>query len=111
MLYAEIYRAQADMILEFMENNGIKREALDIIVGPPAWSTSSAPYAAAQHKAKVYKLYTDGVKQSDIARITGRSESGIAMMLQRGRQKGEVGKRTYDARHAIQPTEGECNHA
>jgi hypothetical protein len=107
MLYAEIYRAQADMILEFMETNGIKREALDIIVGLPAWSPTSAMQAAAQHKAKVYKLYTDGLKQQDIARITGRSQSGIAMMLQRGRQKGEVGKRTYDARHAIQPTEGE----
>ena len=107
MLYAEIYRVQADMILEFMETNGIKREALDIIVGPPAWSTSSAPQAAAQHKAKVYKLYTDGVKQIDIARLTDRTPSGIAQLLQRARNNGEIGKHTYDARYAIQPTEGE----
>ena len=84
----DIHRVQADMALEFMENNGIKREALDIIVGLPGWSPSSIPkLAAAQHKSLVLKLSEDGIKQSDIARMTGRSQSSIAMLLKRARQK------------------------
>ena len=99
----EIYRAQADMVLEFMESKGIKKDVLDIIVGPPAWSASSIPkIAQAEHKAMVCKLYADGMKQVQIARMTGRSQSGIAMLLQRARDKGEIPRRSYDARHAIQ---------
>jgi DNA-binding MarR family transcriptional regulator len=102
MLPAEMYRAQADMLLEFMENNGIKQEALDVVLGRPAWSAASIhQISMAQYRAKVFKLYKDGVKQSDIARMTGRSQSSIAMLLQRARQKGEIEKRAYDARGRI----------
>ena len=95
----DIYRVQADMILEFMESKGIKKEALDIITGPPAWTSASIPQVAqAEHRTKVFKLYKDGVKQIDIARMTGRSQSGIAMLLKRERERGNLEKRTYDAR-------------
>ena len=95
----DIYRVQADMILEFMESKGIKKEALHLITGPPTWSTSGMPRVAlTQHKTKVLKLYQGGVKQADIARMTGRSQAGISMLLQRARNNGEIKKRTYDAR-------------
>ena len=95
----DIYRVQADMILEFMENKGIKKEALNLITGPPAWTSTSIPQVAqAEHRIKVFKLYKDGVKQVDIARMTGRSQSGIAMLLKRERERGNLEKRTYDAR-------------
>ena len=95
----DIYRVQADMILEFMESKGIKTEALNLITGPPAWSTSGMPRVAlTQHKTKVLKLYQGGVKQADIARMTGRSQSGVSILLKRERERGNLEKRTHDAR-------------
>ena len=92
----EIHRAQADMVLEFMESKGIKKEALDIITGPPSWSASGIPQVAqAEHKIMVFKLYAEGVPQRDIARMTGRTESGISQMLQRARNNGEISKRKW----------------
>ena len=102
----DVYRVQADMVLEFMESKGIKKEALYTIVASPFWSAPRSPHisqrvygqAAAEHRAKVSKLYKDGVKQTEIARMTGRSQSGIAMLLKRERDKGNLEKRAYDAR-------------
>ena len=95
----DIYRVQADMILEFMESKGIKKEALHLITGPPTWSTSGMPRVAlTQHKTKVLKLYQGGVKQADIARMTGRSQSGVSILLKRERERGNLDKQTYDAR-------------
>ena len=95
----DIYRVQADMILEFMESKGIKKEALNLITGPPAWSTSGIPRVAqTEHRTKVFKLYQEGVKQAEIARMTGRSQSGVSILLKRERERGNLEKRAYDAR-------------
>ena len=103
MQIEDIYQAQADAVMEFMESNGIKREVLNIIVGPRSHRGVSIPQiAAAQHRATVLKLYQDGIKQVEIARRTGRSQSGIAMLLKRERERGNVEKRTYDARARIE---------
>ena len=87
----DIYRAQADMILEFMESKGIKKEVLNLITGPPSWSASGIPQRAqAEHKAKVFRLHANGVKQKDIARMTGRSQAAISVLLKRNRAKGNI---------------------
>ena len=87
----DIYRAQADTILEFMESKGIKKEVLNLIASPPLQSTARKPQTPrANHRAKVFALYAKGVPQTDIARITGRSQSAISVLLKRNRAKGNI---------------------
>jgi len=89
----DIYRAQSDMILEFMESKGIKKEVLNLIVIPPLRSTAWKPWSSrsrADHRAKVLALHAQGVTQSDIARMTGRTQSAISFLLKRNRAKGYI---------------------
>jgi len=87
----DIYRAQADTILEFMESKGIKKEVLSLIDSPPLQSTARKPWSSrADHRAKVFALHAKGVNQSDIARMTGRSQAAISVLLKRNRAKGNI---------------------
>ena len=108
----DIAQAQADSILQFMETNGIKKDVLRLLVdvkdlghfqllSPKSNPQNPHMVQATQHKAKVIRLYLEGVSQVNIARITGRTQSGISCLLQRARNKGEIQKRSFDARQTI----------
>jgi hypothetical protein len=109
----DINQAQANSILQFMENNGIKKDVLRFlvnadmglgqhqVVSPKGNPQNPYRIQQAQHKARVIKLYLEGYSQVNIARLTGRTQSGISCLLQRARDNGEIAKRSFDARHAV----------
>ena len=87
MLLKDIKAIQADALKQFIESNGIPADALLKVVvdSNPIIATTVRPTRidAAAYKAQVWAWHKEGVKQLEIARRTGRTQSAISVLLTR----------------------------
>ena len=87
MLLKDIKAIQADALKQFMKSNGIPADVLlEVVIGSnPMMGTAVRPtnIDMASYKAQVWAWHKEGVKQSEIARRTGRTQSAISVLLTR----------------------------